>query len=180
MKEEITGRIIGIFSRYFLLFLLIILSLYGLFYNLLLNITIYPASAILSSLFTTSVLNDQINVLANGHMFIVQIIPACVAVSAYGLFLILNLTTPMGLLKRAASLLFCFSILLVFNIIRIALFSILYINNAYLFNIMHIVFWYFLSIVLVVGVWWLNVYLFNIKGIPIYEDFKYLYSLYKK
>jgi exosortase/archaeosortase family protein len=100
----------------------------------------------------------------------IELVNACVAGSAYYLLLILNLATPMKLKKRAYSIMFSFLCLLVLNILRIFVFSVLFLNDFSFFDTAHKLFWYGLSTVFVVAIWFLTVKLFRIKEIPVYSD----------
>ena len=158
-----------ILLRYFSLLLFVVIGLFTeTFYKFLLNLTIYPTNFILN-LFYNSIVSANFIYLES---IIIEIIPACVAVSAYILLLILNLTTPMSPRTRIRSLIFSFLALLAVNIIRIVLLSVLLLQNSTYFNAVHLIFWYFLSIILVVAIWFLTAYVFKIKNIPIYADFK--------
>ena len=107
--------------------------------------------------------------------YFASIIPACIAGSAYYLLLILNLSTPMSKKQRLKSIFFIMSSFLFLNILRIFGFALLYANKGFeLFNIAHVAFWYFGSTILVIIIWFANVFLFNIKSIPIYSDFKFI------
>jgi len=104
----------------------------------------------------------------------ITLIPACIAGSAYLLLLILNLTTPLKPLQRAKSIAFLFISFLLLNIARIFIFILLLINNFAYFDIAHKITWYFSSIVLVILLWFANVYLFKINSIPFFTDAKSL------
>lgn len=106
-----------------------------------------------------------------------SIIPACIAGSAYYLLLILNLTTPMLSFQRVKSLFFILGLFLILNIIRIFSFAMFFASKNYeIFNIAHVASWYFGSTILVILLWFTNVYLFSIKSIPIYTDIKEIIS----
>ena len=112
-----------------------------------------------------------------------SIIPACVAGSAYYLLLILNLTTQMGKKQRVKSGLFILISFFILNILRIVIFANIYINQGFdFFTIVHKATWYFGSTLLVLIIWFSNVYLFKIKNIPVYTEVKNLISncLHKK
>jgi len=66
--------------------------------------------------------------------------------------------------------------LLVINILRILLLIIIYIEGYSFFDITHKLFWYLMSIVFVIGIWFTEVKLFKIKEIPFYSDMKFLYK----
>ncbi len=163
-----------ILSRY--LILLAVLIVYILFlpfvYKILTPLTVYPV-LILLKLFFSQVSLVQ-NTIIIDFQTVIEIIPACIAASAYLLLLILNLTTPMAFKKRIYPLLFSFIILLVLNILRITLFSALAHQNFSLFDLTHKITWYFLSTLFVILIWFLTVKLFKIKYAPFYTDINYL------
>lgn len=156
-------------TRYLLLLLLGLGNLY-LFYKLLSPLTIYPVFFLLKIFYNVTLSNDSI--LYNNHS--IQIISACVAASAFYLLTILNLTTPMKNKQRLYSLTFSLSTLLIINIIRIFFLSILIIRESVYFDVTHKIFWYGLSTIFVIALWFLSVKLFKINSIPIYSDFKKL------
>jgi exosortase/archaeosortase family protein len=169
MKKKKNKEIISIFLRYIvLLFVILIIYSSEKIYSLLFSMTIYPVNFILSLFFNSSVNNSSILL----DSIVINIIPACVAVSAYVLLFILNFTIQLDLKRRIYSLIFSLFLLLLLNIFRISIFSILFINKFTYFNLLHELFWYFFSIVLVIGIWFLTAYLFKIRSIPIYDDFK--------
>lgn len=152
------------------LFLVIAGVSISLFYRIFLPLTIYPVYFLLDIIYNVSISG---NMLMIGDAKI-EIINACVAGSAYYLLLILNLTTGMKAKQRIYSLFFSFFTLLVLNILRIVILSVLYTENFVFFDITHKLFWYALSVLFVVGIWFLAVRIFRIKNIPIYSDMKEL------
>lgn len=142
-----------------------------LIYKILTPLTIYPTIFLLKLFYQVSYLNSMI--ILNSKT-IIYIIPACIAGSAYLLLLILNLSLPMGLKKRIRTILFSLTLLLSLNILRIFSLSILYDNSFRFFDITHKLFWYGLSTLFVILIWFYTVKKFNIKEIPIYTDIKYL------
>jgi len=176
-KQKPSDLIKSIFARYILLLALAVFMLfYSGFYHFFLKLTIYPVSWLLSLFYDSFVYGNKILVATVG----IEIIPACVAVSAYLLLLILNLTTAMSPKQRVYSLFFSFAALLAANIVRIFILSVFLIKDVAYFEIVHRIFWYSLSIIIVVAVWFLSVYLFKIKEIPVYSDFKKVFSLLNK
>ena len=165
MKKE-SKKFFGILTRYLILILIGIPNLW-LFYLIFTPLTIYPVFFLLS-LFFNATLNNNIIILKN--FLPIEIIPACVAGSAYYLLLILNLAIPMKINKRLKMLLFSLLSLLIINILRIFLLSILFVSGTSLFDITHELFWYFGSLVFVVGIWFVGVKIFKIKEIPFYSD----------
>ena len=146
-----------------------------LFYLAFSPLTVYPVFGIISLAYDNVALLSG-NLLFFGNSFYAQIIPACVAGAAYFLLLILNLTTPMRAGKRIKSLVFLFVTFLVLNIIRIAVFAALLSSGYQYFDLTHKMVLYFGSTILVVIIWFVNVLIFKIRGIPIYTDFKNLFA----
>ena len=110
---------------------------------------------------------------------IVELIPACVGVAGYYLLLILNLTTPMGVKKRIKSLAFLLGGFFIFNIMRIIIFTFIFLQGYYFFDAAHEFTWYLGSTIFVVVLWFVNVWIFKIKKIPFVDDVKWLRSYVK-
>lgn len=163
-----------IFFRYFFVLLIGVFGL-SIFYLVLTPLTVYPVYWFLKS-FYTAVLSNAV-ILIENH--VIEIIGACVAGAAYFLLFILNLTTPMKIKQRIFSLAFSFLLLLIFNIARIILFSLLLISDFSFFDATHKLFWYFLSTIFVVAVWFFTLKIFSISKIPILSDVKYILSKIK-
>jgi len=162
---------IFLFLRYLLLLLLVI-SLLPVIYNIFFKLTFFPVVYILKLFF-----NDLIymnNIILINQISAIKIIPACIAGSAYLLLIILNLSVKMDLKKRIYSLVFSFLCLLLVNILRLIIFSVIYVKNKNLFFFSHLFIWYFLSTFFVVAIWFLTAKIFKIKEIPIYSDIIYL------
>lgn len=155
----------------YLLLLALMFSL-PIIYWIFTPMTIY-LSAFFLKIFFNQVLVYQ-NFLVIDSKIFTQLIPACIAGSAYLLLLILNLSVPMKIKTRIYSILFSFLILLLLNTLRISLLTILYKDNLALFNTTHMIFWYFLSTIFVMGIWFLTAKIFSIKEIPVYSDIKCL------
>jgi exosortase/archaeosortase family protein len=171
MKER-NKKIKGIFIRYLLL-ILIALPGFDLFYYIFSPITIYPLQFILSLFYNVLVQGNTI--FANGYP--IEIIGACVAGSAYYFLLILNLTTEgINAKKRVFMIGLSFAIFYVINLLRIVILSIMYVNGSSFFDFTHKIFWYAGSTIFVIAIWFLEVKIFKIKGIPIYDDLKFLYK----
>lgn len=169
MKKENDKLVVWLAIRYFIILIIALLySLFDFFYNFLLKATIYPTNFLLNLIYPSILYGSSI--LIEGIR--IDIIPACVAVSAYLLLLILNLTTPMSRKQRTYSIIFSIFSLLVVNILRIFIFSILLIEDFSYFKELHMFTWYFLSLVFIVGLWFLSAYIFKIKNIPVYSDLK--------
>ena len=168
-------RVYLLLSRYLVLLLASVSDLW-IFYAVFTPLTIYPVFFLLSLFYEVSLAGNVL--ILEG--FPIHLVEACIAGSAYYLLLILNLTTPMDLKKRIYSLSFSFLLFLFVNILRILLFSILFINAFSLFNLTHLIFWYFLSGFLVFLIWLAEIKIFKIKQIPVYSDIRYLYNQIKK
>jgi len=155
-----------ILARYFILIVTGILNV-QIFYFFFSALTIYPVYYLLKLLFNVTI---SANVLLVQNLPI-EIIGPCIAGSAYYLLLILNLSTPkIKFARRIFSLIFSFAMLLIINILRIFLLSVLLISGSSFFDITHKLIWVVGSVVFVVGVWFLTVKLFKIKEIPFYSD----------
>jgi exosortase/archaeosortase family protein len=166
MKKDYYSIII----RYLILIFISIPNLY-IFYLIFTPLTIYPVYFILNLFFEVFIQENTLSI--NG--FSIEIIKACVAGSAYYLLLILNLSIPkINLKKRLNMILFAFSSLLILNILRIFLLTSLLLIYPSLFNITHKLFWYLISIIFVIAIWFTEVKIFKIKQIPIYSDIKLL------
>ena len=165
--EKETRTLIDIIVRYLILLLFAIGNLY-IIYAIFRPLTLYPVYAILNTFY---------NITLSGITLLIEdkaigITSACVAGSAYYLLLILNLGVSMGLRKRIYSLLYSFVVLLLFNILRIIILSVLIINNNSYFDITHKFLWFGLSTIFVVAIWFTEVRIFKIKQIPFYTDLK--------
>lgn len=165
-----------ILARYLLL-LLAMFSL-PLIYFIFTPLTIYSSAGLLDLIFKDVTISN--NIISIDTIARIQIIPACVAGSAYLLLLILNLSTPMKLKKRIYSIILSFALFFLLNLLRIFFLAILYKDNSPFFEITHKVFWYLLSTLFVIGIWFLIVKIFSIKKIPIYSDIKSLLKNIKK
>lgn len=149
-----------------------------LIYFIFTPLTIYSIVFLLKIFFKEVVLNKTL-IIINAKTLI-EIIPPCIAGSAYLLLLILNLSVKMSIKKRVLSIISSFLILLTLNILRILLLTLLYYNDFVYFDFTHKLFWYVLSTVFVIGIWFLVVKIFSIKDIPVYSDMKYLIKSIKR
>src|SRR4030042_3516376 len=175
MKRDVK-LFLDIIVRYFLLVIIGIFS-FKIFYFLFSSLTIYPVFFLLNLFFKTSLFYNIIFV----NNIPIEIIGPCVAGSAYSLLLILNLSIPgIKFGKRLGILFFSFLSLLLVNILRIFLLSIMLVAGISFFDMTHKLFWYLGSSVFVVGIWFLGVKLFKIKEIPFYSDIKFLFKNLRK
>jgi exosortase/archaeosortase family protein len=147
-----------------------------LFYLIFTPLTIYPVYFLIKTIFSNAILQDTTIVFNN---ISIQLVEACIAGSAYFLLFVLNFTTPMPVKKRIKSLLFSFLLLLIINIFRIFIFSILFANRFSLFNLLHMLVWYGLSAIIVFLVWIATIKIYNIKEVPIYTDVRSIIKLIK-
>jgi len=173
--KKITKRneLFFLFSRYLLILFLGLGNLF-IFSFIFTLPTIKLVSFLLSFISKTTVSSDII--LFNSY--IIQLIPACIALSAYYLIFILVFSTrKIKPLQRIKILVFSSFIFLIFNVLRI--FILILLLNFSFFSILHLFFWYFISTLAVFLIWLLNVKIFKIKEIPVYSDIKYLFSLRK-
>lgn len=162
-------KVAGIFFRYLILILVAVPNLF-LFYKIFTPLTVYSVSFFLSFFYSVSI--SQSTILLN-NIFPIELIPACIAGSAYYLLLILNLSTPnLKIKNRIASITISFFALLVFNVLRISFLVFLLFNSPKLFAIFHKFIWYFMSVLLVILIWFFIVKIFKIKEIPFYSDAK--------
>jgi|SRR3989344_4128915 len=161
--------------RYSILILSAISGLW-IFYFFLTPLTFYPTYLILNLFFDVMLIKGSNIIIVNNEIPI-EIVKACVAGSAYYLLLVLNLSTPkIKIETRIKMILSSFAVLLTFNILRIVLLSFIFLEGLPLFVAAHQFFWYFLSTVFVVAIWFSEVKIFKIKEIPFYSDFKLLHK----
>ena len=170
--NKLPKQFLDLLIRYAIL-IIIALPNFWLFYLIFTPLTVYPVYFLLNLFFDTSLMG---NIILIGE-FPIELIGACIAGSAYYLLLILNLSTPgIKLQKRAKMILLSFTSLLILNILRIFLLSLVFISGTSWFDITHKLFWYMGSVVFVIGIWFAEVKLFKIKEIPFYSDIKILYK----
>lgn len=171
--RKTSKRFLDILIRYAILILIALPNLW-LFYFIFTPLTVYPVYFLLNLFFDVSLVSNLIEVL---NCPSIEIIPACVAGSAYYLLLILNLSLQkIKLQKRLNMILIAFISFLLINIIRVFLLSTIFILDFSWFDIAHKLFWYIGSIVFVIGIWFAEMKFFKIKEIPFYSDIKFLYK----
>lgn len=171
------GSILEICIRYSVLLLISIVGLNAI-YAVFTPLTVYSSYSIMSIIDPSSSLISSNVIYFNGDY--AELIPACIAGSAYLLLLILNLSTPMSYSKRMYSLIFSLASFFIFNVLRIALFAYLYTEGYRYFNFTHLLTWYFGSTLLIVIVWFSSVHLFKISSTPVYSDICLIISKIKK
>lgn len=159
----------------YLILILVAIPNFWIFYTILTPLTLYPVYWILGFFYDVSLLSR--NTIFVNMTVPIELIKACIAGSAYYLLLVLNLSTPkIKLKKRVNIILLSFAIFLVLNIFRISALSIIAVSGSSIFDITHKLFWYALSTIFVVAIWFFLVWKFKIKGVPFYSDFKFLYK----
>ncbi len=159
----------GLLARYLILLALGLFNL-GIFYLIFTPLTIYPVYWI------TLLLDPNARLLPGNLVFFsgeyAEIIAACIAGAALYLLTILNLSTPMRITSRLRSLAFLYFSFLAINISRIVIFLAFFVAGKQYFDIAHKFVWYFGSTVIVVALWFINVWIYKLKEIPIYSDVK--------
>jgi len=169
-----TRNILDILTRYIFLLALAIPNLY-LIYLIFTPLTVYPVYFLIKFFFDSSMLSS--NIIFIEHKIPIELIPACIAGSAYYLLLILNLSTPkIKLNKRMKMLVIALLSLLILNIIRIFSLIFLFVSDSNIFNTTHVIFWYGISTLFVVLIWFSEVKYFKIREIPIYSDIKFIFN----
>jgi len=170
------NKIFDLVVRYTLIVILGLGNLF-IFYKIFYPLTFYLSGFMLSMFGDIRLFYVSEIILYNQTA--VSLIDACVAGSAYYLLFILALSIPnIKSIKRLKILVLSFSILLVVNIFRIV-FMTLIARQSY-FDVVHMAFWYALSLIFVICIWFFMVKIFNIKEIPIYSDYKFLLKQAKK
>ncbi len=167
------SEIVDIFLRYLILVLVALPNLW-IFYFIFTPLTVYSVYFILNVFFDVTLIENFIVI--NDQIYI-ELIEACIAGAAYYFLLILNLSTRKIRTKtRIEMILFAFSSLLILNVARILVLTFVFFQGYYFFDITHKLFWYSLSTIFVVAIWFAEVKIFKIKEIPFYSDLKYLYK----
>lgn len=144
----------------------------GIFYTIFSPLTIQPVFFFFRLIYEGATTFGADTIFIRG--FYATLIPACIAGSAYYLLLILNVTTPMALKKRAYCLVYVCALFLVLNIARILLFGVLLSKGYQYFDITHLAVWYFGSTILVAGIWFSAIFLFKIREAPVLTDVRTL------
>jgi exosortase/archaeosortase family protein len=159
-------------DSFYLLLRYISLVIFGLNKSAIISIistpfTVYPVYWLLNTMYGAKLLIGN-KIFFQGHY--IELISACIGDLAIYLLLILNLTTPMAVSKRVKSILFITLSFIALNIARIMILSTLIANGYTYFDITHELTWYFGSTILVIIIWFSNIWIFKIKEIPIYSD----------
>jgi hypothetical protein len=171
--DKQSKKILGLFARYFSLLLIGAGNLYVI-YKLLTPLTIHVINAILSIFTTTTIAGNIIHL----NTIAIEIVPACVAGSAFYLLLLLLMSTAdIKPIIRTKMIISAFALLFALNIIRILI--LIPMASAAYFAVVHWIFWHLISTLFVVGIWIFIIRTYKIKTIPIYSDIKYIRSLIK-
>ena len=166
----------NIVFRYIAILLLSLGNLF-IFYKIFTPLTTYPTYLLLKLIYSEVYYSG---IIIHVNQYSIFLIKSCIAGSAYFLLSALILFTPMKLLKRLYMVIFVFSFFLIINIIRIIFLVILLLNESNYFDISHKFIWYGLSTIFVVSIWFISVWIFKIKDIPVYSDMKNLVKIIKQ
>lgn len=173
MTKKENKQLFALMLRYLFLLVLAFLNISPIYF-IFTPLTIYPVYFILSLFFDVS--------LSGNLLFVsgikIRLIESCIAGSAYYLLLMLNFSIP-NIKKRAYAIAFSIFAFLAINIIRIIIFALILLYYPSLFILTHMFFWYVLSTLLVVFIWFFTIRIFKIKGMPFYDDIKFIYILIK-
>ena len=166
-----SNKILGLFLRYSTILLLGIGNLY-IIYKILTPLTIHTIHKILLIFTDTTLVGNIIST----NNIVIEIVPACVAGSAfYLLFLLILSAANIKPKTRTKALLTAFAMFFALNIIRILI--LIPLADTSYFEIVHWVFWHIISTLFVIGIWFSVVKIYKIKSIPIYTDFRYIKNL---
>jgi exosortase/archaeosortase family protein len=169
--SKISNKYIDVLIRYSLL-LIIALSGLSLIYFIFEPLTKYPVYFLFNSIYDILVAPGNV-IIFEYYDISLEIVGGCIAGSAYFLLLMLNLSTPnIKFSKRMKLLGFSFLIFLTFNILRIFIIGVLFLNDFQWAEFIHKSLWYFGSIVLIIIIWFYQVKKFKISKIPFYSDVK--------
>lgn len=178
MNKSTKSKIYSIVLRYVLLLLFAFIG-FELFYFIFKPLTLNLSFFMFDLFFNSYIIGDVIHFY--GSKISLEVIGACVAGSAYFLFLMLNLSTPkIKFSKRMLLLAISFTAFLIINVLRIFLIGYLFLNSSSYAEFVHKFLWYFGSIFMVILIWFIQVWSFNIKEIPFYSDLKFIFNYIKK
>jgi len=172
--DKVKKNILHIFTRYIIVLVLGLGNLY-IYYKLLTPITVGTVNLFLSISRETLVIGNMIHFT---NLTAIEIIPACVAGSAFYLLTILIFTSP-GIkpCKRLKILVYSFLTLFILNVLRMVLLANITSLNS--FDAIHWILWNFVSVIMVVGIWVIMAFRYNVRTVPVYTDLKYLVYLIK-
>lgn len=164
-----------ILTRYGIAVIVSIITLaFPVFYIIFRPLTVFPVFWLLRPFYNISLKGMESFLVAGNEIVFID---ACIAGSAYALLFLLNtLTRDINLKKRIFIFLFDALILLILNILRLIILIVLLVNDSAAFDFTHKAFWYILSTIFVVAVWFFSMWLFKIKTIPFFSDVKFLFE----
>ncbi|MCK4649929.1 pacearchaeosortase [Candidatus Pacearchaeota archaeon] len=166
-------RLIGLGIRY-LSILILGLGNFYILQKILNPLTIHTTNIILKIFTNTILVIDTIYT----SFLTIQIVPSCVATSAFYLLLFLIFSTSNIKPKtRLNATLTAVAIFFVLNITRILI--LIPIATTPYFTTVHWIFWHLVSTIFVLATWFATMKIHKIKSIPIHSDLKYLRSLTK-
>src|SRR5208283_3027946 len=149
-------KISNLFIRYLLIIAAALFNLW-IFYTIFTPLTIYPSYYIIKLFHSVSLSGNVISI--NNQT--IDLIKACIAGSAYYLLFILNLSVPfIKAKKRIIMISLYFLVLLILNILRIVILTFIFISGYSFFNLAHEIFWYALSTIFVIGIWFIEAKIF--------------------
>ena len=166
-------EVLDLLIRYIILLILPLFNLIPL-YELFKPLTLYPVLTILNLGYIVT--HQGTDIFIQGAQ--ISLVEACIAGAAYYLLLILAFATPMSWKKRLKILILLWISFLIINILRIVIFTALFIQGFSFFDIAHRWIWYFGSTLLVVLLWFF--FIGNIKEIPFITDLKMLFKSSRK
>jgi len=173
-SKSIENNLLLIFIRY--LTLLIVGIFLHVFQEPLFYITAFPVYGLLKIFYPVYICGRSLFL----YGVAIELNEACIALSAYYLLFLLNLSIAMPIKKRVFSLLFSFFSFLFVNVIRILFLTYLYFYHSIIFDITHRIFWHLVSTVFVIVIWFLSVRVFSIYDLPFYSDIKKIMILRNK
>lgn len=170
------NKIYSLTLRYLLILVFGLGNLF-IFYKVFYPLTFFPVGFMLGLIGDTNAFFNLNLIMFN--TVAVNVVNACVAGAAYYLLFILIMSTAnIAFLKRVKIVFLSVLLFLVFNVIRIVLMTL--ISGTLYFEPIHMFFWYFISIILVVLIWFFMVKIFKIREVPVYSDLKFLFKQIKR
>lgn len=173
MKKE-DKLMFSIVLRYLIILLFGFGNLY-LFYLILTPLTNYAVFGVVKLVDVSAYLFEGYIYLTNLSVGIVE---ACVAGAGFYLLFTLAMSVRnISLKERVALIFFNFCLFYLLNVTRIL--GLIFIYGNRFFDLIHWILWNVVSIFLLLAVWFLSVYLFRIKSIPIFDDLNLFFKEYQ-
>lgn len=163
-------KIFLLFTRY-LTILALGLGNFYILQKIIEPLTINTSNLILSLFHETTLLGNTINF----NQTSIEIIPSCLAISAFYLLIALILAIPMQPKTRTKAILTATISLFILNVARISFLA--SITSSQSFELVHWILWHAASTVFVVIIYISTIKLYKIKAIPIISDLKTIKSL---